>query len=116
MPISVIYLAPEAAASRRAHVSPDRLYAIGGVGLLILAVSIINFVNLSTARAARRKIEVAVRKAVGATQGQLIVQFIGEASLYAALAAILAACIEELALTEINRLAGTEVTFDYRSR
>jgi putative ABC transport system permease protein len=81
MPIAAIHLAPEGAASMRAHVSTEMLYAIGGVGLLILAISIINFVNLSTARAARRKIEVAVRKAVGATQGQLIVQFIGEAGL-----------------------------------
>jgi len=116
MPIAAIHLAPEGAASMRAHVSPEMLYAIGGVGLLILAVSIINFVNLSTARAARRKIEVAVRKAAGATQGQLIVQFIGEASLYAALAAILAACIVELALPEFNRLAGTEFTFGLRGR
>jgi putative ABC transport system permease protein len=116
MPIAAIHLAPEGAAAMRAHVSLDMLYAIGGVGLLILAVSIINFVNLSTARAARRKIEVAIRKAVGATQGQLMVQFIGEAGLYAALAAILAACMVELVLPGLNHLAGTEFTFDYRGR
>jgi putative ABC transport system permease protein len=116
MPIAAIHLAPEGAASMRAHVSMEMVYAIGGVGVLILAVSIINFVNLSTARAARRKVEVAIRKAVGATQGQLIVQFIGEASLYAALAALLAACLVELTLPEFNRLAGTEFTFDYRAR
>ncbi len=89
------------------------LYAIGGVGVLILTVSIINFVNLSTARAARRRVEVAVRKAVGATRGQLTVQFMGEASLYAVLGAILAVCVVELALPQFNRLAGTDFTFDY---
>lgn len=113
MPIAAIHLAPPGAAAMRAHGSVEMLYAIGGVGVLILAVSIINFVNLSTARAARRRIEVAVRKAAGATRGQLIVQFIGEASAYAALGAILAVCAVELALPEFNRLAGTDFTFDY---
>jgi putative ABC transport system permease protein len=113
MPITAIHMAPTGAAAMRDHGSVDMLYAIGGVGVLILIVSIINFVNLSTARAARRRVEVAVRKAVGATRGQLIVQFMGEASLYAALGAILAVCVVELALPEFNRLAGTDFTFDY---
>lgn len=113
LPISAIHLAPSAAAAMRDHGSIEMLYAIGGVGLLILAVSIINFVNLSTARAARRRVEVAVRKAVGATRGQLIVQFIGEGSLYAALGALLAVCVVELVLPEFNRLSGTDFAFDY---
>jgi putative ABC transport system permease protein len=113
MPIAAIHMAPAGAAAMRDHGSAEMLYAIGGVGALILAVSIINFVNLSTARAARRRVEVAVRKAVGATRGQLIVQFMGEASVYAALGAILAVCVVELALPEFNRLAGTGFVFDY---
>ncbi|MBS0419014.1 MAG: ABC transporter permease [Proteobacteria bacterium] len=113
MPIAAIHLAPEGAAAMRAHGSVEMLFAIGGVGLLILVVSIINFVNLSTARAARRRIEVAVRKAVGATRGQLIVQFMGEASLYACAGAILAVCLVELALPGFNQLSGTDFAFDY---
>jgi putative ABC transport system permease protein len=113
MPIAAIHMAPTGAAAMRDHGSAEMLYAIGGVGVLILTVSIINFVNLSTARAARRRVEVAVRKAVGATRGQLTVQFMGEASLYAALGAILAICVVELALPQFNRLAGTDFAFDY---
>jgi putative ABC transport system permease protein len=113
MPIAAIHLAPAGAASMRAHGSIEMLFAIGAVGLLILAVSIINFINLSTARAVRRRIEVAVRKAAGATRGQLIVQFMGEASLYACLGALLAVCLVELALPQFNRWAGTDFAFDY---
>src|SRR5882757_6094450 len=113
MPISAIHLAPPAAAAMRARGSLEMIYAIGAVGLLILAVSIINFINLSTARAARRRIEVAVRKALGATQSQLIAQFMGEAALYVVLGAALAACLIELVLPAFNRLSGTDFTFDY---
>ncbi|MEA3180458.1 MAG: putative transport system permease protein [Gammaproteobacteria bacterium] len=113
MPISAIHLAPPGAAAMRARGSLEMIYAIGAVGMLILAVSIINFINLSTARAARRRIEVAVRKALGATQGQLIAQFMGEAGLYVVLGAALAACLIELVLPAFNRLSGTDFTFDY---
>jgi putative ABC transport system permease protein len=113
MPIAAIHMAPTGAAAMRDHGSAEMLYAIGGVGVLILVVSIINFVNLSTARAARRRVEVAIRKAVGATRGQLVAQFMGEASVYAVLGAILAVCVVELALPQFNRLAGTDFTFDY---
>ncbi|MEI9982257.1 MAG: ABC transporter permease [Aliidongia sp.] len=59
--------------------SPATLTAIGIIGVLIIAIASINFVNLMTARAARRAIEVGVRKALGATRRQLMVQFMGEA-------------------------------------
>ena len=54
-------------------------YAIAGVGALIVLVAAINFVTLMTARAARRGVEVGVRKAAGATRGDLMIQFTGEA-------------------------------------
>ncbi len=112
-PISAVHLQPPGAAAMKSSGSVDMIYAISAVGLLILTVSIINFINLSTARAARRRIEVAVRKALGATRGQLIAQFIGEAVLYAFLAAVLAACLVEIVLPAFNHLAGSDFTLDY---
>jgi putative ABC transport system permease protein len=114
MPISAIHLQPPGAAAMKSSGSVDVIYAIGAVGLLILAVSIINFINLSTARAARRRIEVAVRKALGATRGQLVAQFMGEAVLYATFGAVLAACLVELVLPAFNHLSGSDFTLDYR--
>jgi putative ABC transport system permease protein len=112
-PISTIHLQAPGAAAIKPRGSLEMIYAIGAVGLLILGVSIINFVNMSTARGARRKVEVAIRKALGATRNQLIAQFIGEAVLYAALGAVLAACLMELALPVFNRLSGAYLEFDY---
>ena len=60
------------------------------MGVLILLMAAINFVNLMTARASRRSVEVGVRKLVGADRCDLLVQFIGEALIYAALAALIA--------------------------
>ena len=54
------------------------------IALLILGMAVVNFTNLATARASQRAREVALRKVLGATRKQLIVQFIGESILIAA--------------------------------
>ena len=63
---------------------------------LVLAVGAINFVNLMTARAARRAVEVGVRKTSGARRSDLITQFIGEAQVYALVAWMFALAAVEL--------------------
>ncbi len=65
-----------------------RIFSIVAVFLLLIAC--INFMNLATARAAKRAREIGVRKAVGANQGSLITQFLGEALLLAGVAFLLA--------------------------
>ena len=73
-------------------------YGIAGVGALIVLVAAINFVTLMTARAARRGLEVGVRKAAGAQRTDLMVQFIGEALIQVAFAALIAIGLSELLL------------------
>ncbi|MBT3603081.1 MAG: FtsX-like permease family protein [Candidatus Latescibacteria bacterium] len=77
-------------------------YAFGLIGILIVFVACINFMNLSTARSARRMREVGMRKAVGAKRIQLIYQFLGESILLSALALILALGLTELTLPLLN--------------
>jgi putative ABC transport system permease protein len=86
------------------HTDPATLWALGGIATLILTMAGINFVNLATARANRRAVEVGVRKAAGAGRRDLIVQFVGEAMLYAVLGLVCAAAMVELALPELNAL------------
>lgn len=57
-----------------------------GVALFILVIACINFMNLTTARAARRAKEVGVRKVAGSTRWQLMLQFFGESLIFALLA------------------------------
>ena len=82
----------------------NRCYTFGLVGTIILALACVNFVNLSTARGANRALEVGVRKAVGSTRVQLVVQFLGETILLAGISAILALAIVELTLPIVNDL------------
>lgn len=76
------------------------------VAIIILIVACINFMNLATARSARRAKEVGLRKVVGARRGQLIVQFLGESVLISLIAYITAMAIVWLALPYFNDLAG----------
>jgi putative ABC transport system permease protein len=66
------------------------------IAMLILGMAVVNFTNLATARASQRAREVALRKVLGATRKQLIVQFIGESVLISAVSMLLALTLVEL--------------------
>ena len=86
------------------------------VALLILGIACVNFVNLATARASQRAREVALRKVLGATRGQLIVQFIGEALLIAGIAMIGALALAELAIGPLAAFLDADMKLDYMGR
>jgi len=89
------------------------LLTFGIVALLILGIASVNFVNLATARASQRAREVALRKVLGANRRQLIVQFLGESLLLAAVAMLLALAIAELTLPLLSGFLGTELRMSY---
>jgi len=71
----------------------------------------VNFINLTTARAACRALEVGIRKASGAGRWPLIAQFLGESVLYTSIAAVLAIMGVELLLPTVNSFLQTGATF-----
>ncbi|MDN5284101.1 MAG: FtsX-like permease family protein [Mucilaginibacter sp.] len=79
------------------------LFGITGVFVLLLAC--INFMNLSTARSAKRAKEVGIRKAVGSLRGQLILQFFAESVLMAAFSFVLSLVLVQLSFPFFNGLA-----------
>jgi putative ABC transport system permease protein len=89
------------------------LFAIIGVFVLLLAC--INFMNLSTARSGTRAKEVGIRKAIGSTRGQLIGQFMGEALLVSFAGFILALALAQLSLPSFNEIAHKEISIPYGS-
>jgi putative ABC transport system permease protein len=91
------------------------LAALSLVAGLTLLVAAINFVTLMTARAGRRAVEVGVRKVAGASRAELVVQFLGEALVYAAIAAVAGVAMVELALKPFSALVQQPVTFNYLS-
>ncbi len=81
------------------------LYIFGAVGLFILLLAAINFVNLATARATTRSREVGVRKVVGAGRQHLMGQFLSESTLLAFLALMVALAGMRFAMPAFNELA-----------
>ena len=80
------------------------------VALFILAVACINFMNLATARSARRAKEVGMRKVVGAGRTQLIGQFLGESLFISFIALLIAVIIVYMLLPVFSDLAGKELS------
>jgi putative ABC transport system permease protein len=79
------------------------------LALFILVIACINFMNLSTAKAARRLKEVGIKKVVGARRSQLIFQFLTESFLLTAIAMIIAVAIAAVLLPEFNQLTGKTI-------
>src|SRR3712207_8214084 len=79
----------------------------------ILGIASVNFVNLATARASQRAREVALRKVLGANRGQLIVQFLAESLLLAAVAMLLALAIAELTLPLLSNFIAADLKMNY---
>lgn len=89
------------------------VYGVGAIGVLILLVACFNFMNLSTARAAMRAREIALRKTMGAARRQVIVQFLSEAVLMALLALVLAIGAVEILLPAFDNFLQRPIAFDY---
>jgi putative ABC transport system permease protein len=86
------------------------------IALLILAMAVVNFTNLATARASQRAREVALRKVLGANRRQLIVQFIGESILVALLAMLIALAMVELLLPSFAAFLDADMKLNYLGR
>jgi putative ABC transport system permease protein len=82
------------------------VYIFAAIALAVLLIACINFMNLATARSAKRAKEVAIRKAVGAPRSQLVRQFLGESLSTSAIATAGAFLIVVSALPWFNRLTG----------
>jgi putative ABC transport system permease protein len=91
--------------------NPAYLYIFAVVGVFILLIAVINYMNLATARSAKRAKEVGLRKVIGANRSQLIIQFMGESALVTVLAVVLAIGVAELLLPTFNYLSGKNFNF-----
>jgi putative ABC transport system permease protein len=87
------------------------VYIFSCIGLFIIILACVNFMNLSTAQALRRAREVWVRKVLGSLRGQLIRQFLTEALLYSCLATVLALLLVSMLMDPFNSVAGKSLQF-----
>jgi len=90
-----------------------RLFSI--IGVLVLLIACVNFMNLSTARSEKRAREVGVRKVVGSLRRDLIIQFLVESVVITLISAVLALTLVEAALPPFNTLTNCAVSIPWGS-
>jgi len=86
------------------------VYIFGAVGIFLIVIACVNFMNLSTASASGRAKEVGLRKTLGSDRSSMMIQFLVESTLYAVLATVLSFLMVYLILPWFNRLSGKELT------
>ncbi|MDQ3292158.1 MAG: ABC transporter permease, partial [Bacteroidota bacterium] len=85
-----------------------RMFSV--VGILILLIACINFINLTTARSEKRAREVGVRKAIGSKRTDLIIQFLAESLVFSLLAFVWALILVQISLPAFNTLINSKIT------
>jgi len=113
VPINEVHLGAAQEAALTPAGDPRALATFGIVALLTLGMAVMNFVNLTTARALQRTREVALRKVLGARRRELIAQFMAENVLIAAVAVLIAMAIAELAMPWVARAMGADMQLRY---
>lgn len=82
------------------------------IGIFVLILSCINFMNLSTARSANRAKEVGVRKVLGSKKQTLVRQFIFESLLFVAVSTVIAIVLSELFMGSFNAIANKDLSLE----
>ena len=96
-------------------ISHQLLLALGMIAIFLVVTACINFINLTTAESLKRSKEVGIRKSLGSTRRQLIVQFLGETGLITLLSMILALGISQLMLGFLNPFLGLSLSLNFLS-
>jgi len=86
------------------------VYIFSAIGLFIILLACVNFMNLATAQSAKRAKEVGIRKVLGSVRKQLITQFMAEALVYTLIAAFIAVIIVSICLPAFNQLAAKSLS------
>lgn len=91
------------------------VYTFAIVAVLILLIACFNYMNLSTAAASRRTREVGMRKSLGASKGQLIMQYMGESIILSLVSLVFAVMLIEVTLPYINNFVGKELSLPFEN-
>ncbi len=90
------------------HGQMSYIYIFSSMGIFLLLIACVNYINLATSKAMVRSREVGVRKVAGALRSQLIVQFLTESFLITAVSALIALCAMDLIFPYFNQITGKQ--------
>lgn len=91
----------------------ENVWMFGIIGMFVLLLACINFINLSTARSEKRATEVGIRKSIGSSRRQLVIQFLSESFLIVVFAFVLGIGVVLLFLNGFNSLASKAIVFPW---
>ena len=112
MPLRDIHLHSDKTFEFEANGNINYVYIFSVIALFILTIACANFMNLSTSRSANRAKEVGIRKVIGSTRNNLIMQFLVESVLMSYLALLLALLLSSLLLPLFNQVSGKQMRVD----
>ena len=115
-PLTSIHLYSDLAEEPEANGNGTIVLFLGLIGIFVLVIAWINFINLATARAIGRAKEVGIYKVVGATRTNLITRFLAEAAMVNILSLALAVGIVAATLTPFNVVSGLSIDTTYLQR
>ena len=93
--------------------SEQNIYVFSLIGLFILLLACVNYMNLATARASQRMKEIGLRKVVGASRMELLRQFLGESLLISVLAFLVSLGMTELVLPSFNTFTNKDLSLSW---
>lgn len=114
-PVTDIHLRSSDIHEKFSHSDIRFVWLFGVVACFILVIACINFINLSTAKAANRAKEVGLRKVVGSQRGGLIKQFLTESFVFSFLSILLGLLLAWVLLPYFNTLAGKALAFPWKA-
>lgn len=114
-PIRDIHLYSNKSFEPEVNGNADVVYFLLAIGVIIMLIAWINYVNLSTARAMNRAREVGIRKVIGSTKTQLVFQFFLESVMVNFLAVSLALVVIQMAMPSFLMIAGHPTDLDFLS-
>ena len=92
----------------------NMVWMVAIIGIFVLLLACINFMNLSTARSEKRAKEVGIRKTIGSMRRQLVYQFLSESFLVVVISFVLACLLVIVSLPWFNNLAAKEMIMPWR--
>ena len=112
-PLKDVYLRTDAERQPGETGSLSNIYIFSIIGIFILVIAIINFMNLSTARSMERAKEVGIRKSIGAYRSSLVFQFLGESFIIVFLSMLVAIILVSVAMPSMSSFTGKVLSIQH---
>ena len=111
-PLTDIHFNKDFGRIKKDALTTKELWSMGLIGIFLLVVACINFINLSTAQSVNRAKEIGVRKVLGGNKSQLMKQFLQETALITFFSIILGCILAMMALPLLNTIMSRSLSFD----